>query len=203
MRKKEPAVCLRDFRAAIDGIRAYLREITGGGLTIDTVIRSYQYALLFADREFESFILEICISKINRKPKQFYSSVGVEFAKHLTAEQCEFLLIGEGYLNLRGHQDLVKVVSKVAGQNSTMATAVKGSERKQLIEVLLGLRNYIAHDSTPSHRAALRAMKLWDPARQRLGSAGYWLKARHAGQCRIDRIFRELDSLCEAIANAV
>jgi hypothetical protein len=157
---------------------------------------------LWTYRAFEQFTLEACIARINRDPAAFYEKVGVEFSRHISAAQCEFLLVGDRYFDFRGHSGLSDVIARVSGKDSPMHLAVKVPDHRRAFEILAALRNYVAHESSQSRRAALSAMREWEPNRTNLGFAGTWLKAAPGGQTRMERLLAGLDALCESVANA-
>lgn len=212
MKKKLPAVALADYRSEVDSVRTFLTETASGGHSSATVTRCYDHAALSVYRAFEQFVLEVCIARINRNPTAFYDAVGVDFGRHLTAAQCEFLLVGDRYFDFRGHSGLVEVVKKASGPGSppnapgtgsAMVDAVKAAAHRRAFEILAALRNYVAHESSQSWKAALKAMQEWEPNRKNLGKAGSWLKATVNGQTRLERLLAETDTLCESLANAV
>ena len=199
MKKKSPVVCLTDYRVAIDDVREFLAEAVNRNLSGGSLTRCYDYALLAVYRAFEQFVLEICIARINRDPAAFYDTVGVEFGQHITADQCEFLLVGDGYFDFRGHGGLVDVVRKAAGKDTEMHAVTKVAVHRQAFEILSGLRNYVAHESSQSWRAARKSMQYWEPNRKNLGSAGSWLKALQGGQTRMERLVIAIDGFCDAL----
>lgn len=201
MKKKSAEVCLVDYRAAIDDLRDFLAQAGARGLSKGALTRCYDYAVFSAYREFEQFVLAICIARINNDPTAFYKAVGVEFGRHITAAQSEYLLVGDGYFDFRGHGGLVEVLRRASG-DSPMVAAAKLPQNRIAFEILVGLRNYVAHGSTQSWQAALKAMQNWEPDRKNLGSAGSWLKAAPGGQTRMERLLAGLDGLCEGLRNA-
>lgn len=212
MKKKLPTAALRDYRAEIETIRTFISEVAGGGHSEATLTRAYDHGLLVTYRAFEQFVLEISVARINRDPTAFYEAVGVEFGKHMTAAQCEFLLLGDRYFDFRGHSGLIDVLKKVSGSGSSlnppragsaMVDSAKLQDNKQAFEILATLRNYVAHESTQSRRAALKAMQQWEADRKNLGKAGSWLKAKTGQRTRLERLLAQIDALCESLANAV
>lgn len=202
MRKKSPAKSLADYRASIDDIRAFINEGHAKALDNDSLARCYDHAVLTAYRTFEEFVLDICIAHINRDPSPFYRAVGVSFGPHVTANQCEFLLVGDRYFDFRGHSGLVDIVRRASGETSAMVAATKVAASREAFEILAALRNYVAHQSSQSWRSALAAMKKWEPTRRNLGRAGVWLRTAIGGQTRLERLLVDLDQLCESLANA-
>lgn len=212
MKKKLPAVALADYRSEVDTVRTFLTETASGGHSTATMTRCYDHAALSVYRAFEQFVLEVCIARINRDPTTFYAAVGVEFGRHLTAAQCEFLLVGDRYFDFRGHSGLVEVLKTASGSGSptnapgtgsAMVDAVKDANNRKAFEILAALRNYVAHESSQSRKAALKAMQEWEPNRKNLGKAGSWLKATVIGQTRLERLLAQIDALCQSLANAI
>lgn len=202
MRKKNPTVCLAEYRSEIEELKEFLAEAKTANISDASITRCYDYVLLGAYRAFEQFILQLCITRINRDPAAFYDSVGVGFGQHITADQCEFLLVGDGYFDFRGHGGLVNVVRRAAGKDTPMHALTKNSDHRKTFEILASLRNYVAHQSTQSRRAALKAMQHWEPDRKSLGKAGSWLKALVGGQTRMERLLLAADLFCDQLREA-
>lgn len=202
MKKKSPETSLARYREAVEEIRGFIANVTAQNISGDGAAHWYDHAVISAYREFEKFILDISIARINRDPKAFYSAIGVEFGQHIGADQCAFLLVGDGYFDFKGHSGLVDVLSKAAGKPSPMVDAAKVPESRKAFEILTGLRNFVAHGSDQSVDKALAAMRNWEPARKNLGRAGVWLRTVVGGQTRFERLLNQIDTLCASLANA-
>ena len=83
-----------------------------------------------------------------------------------------------------------------------MVDGAKQPDNRQAFEILATLRNYVAHESTQSRRAALKAMQEWETERKNLGKAGSWLKARVGQRTRFERLLAQIDILCASLANS-
>jgi hypothetical protein len=203
MRKKSPTRSLKDIKGEIVAIRNFVQEAKDRGMSDDAQASCYDFAVVWAYREFERFILDILVAQINRDPNRFYKAIGVTFDKHPTVDQCKYLLMGDRYFDFRGHGGLVQVIRKAAGIGSLLEIAAKNKEGRVSFEILVGLRNYVAHQSDQSWQAALMAMRHWEPDRQNLGSAGYWLSVTTNGRSRLERLFTDVEKFCEDMTKAV
>ena len=203
MRKKSPQVALARYRQTVDDVRAFVAAVAAGGATNTVTARCYAHAVIWTYRALEEFVLAILVAQINRNPAHLYASVGVNFGKNPTAAQCEYLLVGDRYFDFRGHSGLVDFVKKVSPASSALETAVKDADSRKAFEILVALRNYVAHESDQSKASALKAMQHWEPNRQNLGSAGQWLRVQVGGQTRLERLLTKLDDLGNAMRQAV
>ncbi|MGC2780587.1 MAG: hypothetical protein WA418_33620 [Bradyrhizobium sp.] len=203
MRKKSPTKSLKHIKDEIVAIRNFVQEAKDKAMSDVAQDSCYEFAIIWAYKEFEQFILNILVAQINRDPSRFYKAIGVIFDKHPTVDQCKYLLTGDRYFDFRGHGGLVQLIRKAAGVGSLLEIAAKDKEGRVAFEILVGLRNYVAHESDQSRQAALTAMRHWEPDRQNLGSAGYWLSVAIRGQTRLERLFANVEELCEEMTKAV
>ena len=203
MRKKSPQVALERFRHVVGEVRDFIAAVAADGANGQIKARCYDHAVIWTYRAFEEFVLDILVAQINKDPSHLYDNVGVRFGANPTVAQCEYLLVGDRYFDFRGHSGLVVFVKKVSPANSALETAVKDAERRKAFEILVGLRNYVSHESDQSKVAALRAMRHWEPNRKNLGSAGQWLRVQKQGQTRLERLFSKLDELAESMKEAL
>jgi hypothetical protein len=111
--------------------------------------------------------------------------------------------VGDRYFDFRGHGGLVDIVRKAAGPAGQLVTVVRTPRHRQSFEILLGLRNYSAHRSDQSKEAALKAMRLWEPNRNNLGNAGFWLGRVVGGRTRMERLLTDLEAFAADMKNAV
>jgi hypothetical protein len=116
-------------------------------------------------------MLSAIVGAINNDSTTISKSTGVEFPKHLTDEVCEYLVLGGGYFCFKGRDGLIKNLKKYVPGDHYLVTIVKKPKYEDSLEQLTALRNYAAHESNQSKRAALTAI-----GQERVGSAGSWLK---------------------------
>lgn len=199
MRKKSAQVSLIGLQNQLAEIRTFLADAEASGMPVRSLWRCYDQAVIWCYRAFEEFVLDILVGQINRNPSNLYTSVGVSFGKNPTAAQCEYLLVGDRYFDFRGHSGLVDVVKKASGSGSALETAVKVANHRQCFEILTGLRNYAAHQSDQSKKAALKGMRYWEPNRTKLGSGGNWLRV----QQRLERVLTGIDALAQDMRAAL
>lgn len=142
-------------------------------LTAQQISWCYDYAIIRLYREFEQMMLSAIVGAINNDTQTIASTTGVEFPKHLTDEVCEYLVLGGTYFDFKGRAGLIKILRKFVPDSHYLLTVVRKARYKQSLERLSTLRNYAAHESLQSKRAALAAI-----GQQKVGSAGSWLKVQ-------------------------
>lgn len=133
----------------------------------------YDYAIIRLYREFERMMLSAIVGAINNDSTTISNITRVQFPKHLTDEVCEYLVLGGGYFDFKGRDGLIRNLKKYVPGNHYLVTIIKKRDYKQALERLTALRNFAAHESNQSKRAALTAI-----GQQRVGSAGSWLKVQ-------------------------
>jgi hypothetical protein len=203
MKKKSAAVALNTLRTHLAAIRQFLADAEDSGMPSASISRCYDHGVISLYRAFEGFVLDIAVVQINRNPDHLYQAVGVKFGKNPTADQCEYLLVGDRYFDFHGYGGLVGIVKKASGTGSQLEIAVKKQGNRQCLEILLSLRNYAAHRSDQSKKAALKGMRYWEPNRNNLGRAGTWLRIRIKGQSRMERLLTNLEALAQDMRVAV
>ena len=158
----------------------------------------YDAAIIKLYTSFEHLMLEILKGVINRDTGALTAAAGITFPKHLTAEVCEFVITGGGYFDFRGRDGLIDKIGKSVGKQHYLCDIVKKDCYRRSLDRLCSLRNYAAHESASSKRAALKSIQ-----QKRIGSAGSWLKR----QGRLEEIARDLrvlaDEIREEFANQV
>ena len=200
MRKKSSAVSLADFRTEVACTLKMINEFQQLNASPNALTEAYDHALVLLYNAFEDFVLSICIGCVNRDPAPLYESAGVNFGKHLTAEQAAYLITGGEYFAMGAFDGLVKKISRIAGKKSQLIPACK--THKNAIAILIALRNYAAHGSYHARGKALAAMQTWEKDRKNLGRAGSWLKVSMEGKSRLDRLISELDAFAVAFSHA-
>ena len=105
----------------------------------------------------------------------------MRFPKHLTDEVCEFLITGTGYFDFKGRSGLIKTLKSFVPETHYLVATIRKPVYKEALERLTSLRNFAAHESQVSKRAALEAI-----GGTNLSSSGAWLKRqkRFAGIAR-------------------
>ena len=112
------------------------------------------------------------------------------FQSNLTDEVCEYIIIGSSYFNFRGRDGLIGEVRKYVPQNHYLTVVIRDGKYKTSLDLLSALRNYAAHSSMASKKAALKAT-----GQARMGSAGSWLKR----QDRFPKLANDLLNLSKEI----
>ncbi len=190
-RKKSVKHCAQAFRAAADEITEFLTTVSNGQ-TDQNVTWLYNYGIIRLYREFESMVLAALVGAINNDTATVSGRTGIDFPKHLTDEVCEFLITGSGYFDFKGRPGLIRILKNFVPEDHYLVTAIKRPTYTDALEKLSALRNFAAHQSGPSKRAALKAI-----GGERIESSGAWLK--RGG--RFDAIAARLKALATEIEN--
>ena len=188
-RKKSVKLSANDFRSEVDEIIAFLTAVTPGQ-TDGHVTWLHNYAIIRLYKEFEGLMLDALVGAVNNDTSTLAATTDVEFPKHLTDEVCEFLITGTGYFDFKGRSGLIKTLKSFVPDSHYLVTAVKKTAYRNALERLTTLRNFAAHESTTSKRAALEAI-----GAERLSSSGAWLKR----QGRFNAIANQLKALATEI----
>jgi cupin superfamily acireductone dioxygenase involved in methionine salvage len=188
-RKKSVKKSATDFKSAADNITGFLSTVSSGQ-SDSHITWLHNYAIIRLYREFESLTLDCLIGAINNDTSTVSAKTGIQFPKHLTDEVCEYLVIGSGYFDFKGREGLIKTLKQFVPDDHYVITAVKKSKYKDPLEQLSALRNFAAHESGKSKRAALTAINA-----KNLSASGAWLKR----QCRMRTIVTKLKELADEI----
>src|SRR5262249_52715414 len=143
----------------------------------------HNYGIIRLYREFEALMLAALVGAINNDTSTVSATTSVNFPKHLTDEVCEFLITGSGYFDFKGRPGLIKILKDFVPEDHYLVTAVKKKTYTDALEKLSTLRNFAAHGSGPSKRAALKAI-----GGKRIESSGAWLKTGGRFQSIVDRL---------------
>jgi hypothetical protein len=188
-RKKSVRLAARKFNETADSISAFLTKVAVGQ-SDEHVSWLYNYAAIRLYREFEQLMLSALVGAINNDTSTLEGTTGVSFPKHLTDEVCEFLITGTGYFDFRGRSGLIKTLKRFVPDDHYLVTFVKKTAYTKALDQLSTLRNFAAHESLPSKRAALEAIEA-----ERISSSGAWLKKKK----RFDRLAANLKALSSEI----
>lgn len=182
----------KEFISEADLIVEYLEGICNTSLSDEHISWCYDYAIIRLYREFEGLVLWALVGSINNDTSTIAAESGFEFPKHLTDEVCFYLVTGTGYFDFKGRSGLISTLKKYLPDNHYLITTTKTNKFKDHIDMLCALRNYAAHESPQSKRAALAAV-----GQHRMGSAGSWLKR----QDRFSRLAEKLKELAQKIGD--
>lgn len=171
-RKKSVKRSANDFKVGVDEILTFLTAVAPGQ-TDAHVTWLHNYAIIRLYKEFEGLMLDALVGAVNNDTSTLADTTDVVFPKHLTDEVCEFLITGMGYFDFKGRSGLIKTLKSFVPQTHYLVIAVKKATHKSTLEQLTTLRNFAAHESTASKRAALEAI-----GAKRLSSSGAWLKVQ-------------------------
>jgi hypothetical protein len=191
-RKKSVKHSAQDFFIAADEIVTFLTNASNGQ-SKQNISWLHNYAIIRLYREFESLMLDALVGAINNDTATISAKTGVDFPKHITDEVCEFLITGGGYFDFRGRDGLIKTLKNFVPDAHYLVVAVRRPAYREALERLSALRNFAAHESDQSKRAALKAID-----GQRIESSGAWLKCEE----RFQNIADILKDLATEIENA-
>lgn len=138
-------------------------------------------------------MLDTLVGAINNDTATVSAQKGITFPKHLSDEVCEYIITGGGYFDFKGRDGLIKLLKKFVPDTHFLPSIVKKAAYKSDLEQLSTLRNFAAHDSAQSRRAAKEAT-----GQERLRSAGAWLKR----QGRFTKLVESLKKLADEIEAA-
>ncbi|MHB1022259.1 MAG: hypothetical protein ACYC46_08630 [Acidobacteriaceae bacterium] len=188
-RKKSVKLAARNFLTASNSIAGFTSQ-TAPPLSDQYQSWIYDYSVIRLYREFERLMLSALTGAINNDTTTLANRIGISFPKHLTYEVCEFLITGNGYFDFKGRDGLIKTVKEFVPEDHYLVTVVKKQAYKKALNRLSALRNFAAHESGPSKRAALVALEC-----KNLSSSGSWLKK----QKRFQELVASLQELAKEI----
>lgn len=195
-RKKSGKRAAQTFRETTDRILKFLEEVAGAQLTDQAVTWAVEAAIIKTAVAFERLMLECLVAAVNKDTHSTIGqTTGIKFPKHLTDEVCEYLVTGGGYFDFRGRDGLIKQIRRFVPEDHYLVTAVKTDKYKDPLNLLIALRNFAAHESHASKKAALKAT-----GQQGIGTAGSWAKVK--GGTRLKTLIGDLQNLATEIGNA-
>jgi hypothetical protein len=203
-RKKSARDASDRFLTATQEVRSFLDEIAKAKLSDLAQSRAHDQAIMATSVAFEHLMLHCLVAAVNNDTATISQKSGVNFPKHLTDEVCEYLVTGGGYFDFRGREGLTKTVRRFVPESHWLLEIVKDARYRFDLELLIGLRNYVAHDSKQGKAAATKAMKGFELRRQaqpadlvgmRIPTAGAWVKRSR----RMMRLLDGLDQLAKEI----
>lgn len=172
-RKKSIKYSTTAFNREVDKIINFLATATAGR-TDEHITWMYNYAIIRLYKEFESLMLDVLVGAVNNDTSTLSATTDVVFPKHLTDEVCEFLITGTGYFDFKGRSGLIRTLKSFVPDAHYLVTTVKKTAYTSTLDKLSALRNFAAHESEVSKRAALEAI-----GAKRLSSSGAWLKKQN------------------------
>ncbi len=180
-KKKSVKACAQQFRKDAEEFLEFCAEAKG--LSDRNKSLAYELAIIKLYAAFERMILEALTGAINNDTSVLGATTRVDFPKHLRDEVCEYIITGGRYFDFRGRSGLIREIKKYVPPNHYLLEAVKDSAYQLPLDQLCALRNYAAHESSISKKAALEAV-----GQQRMGSAGSWLKVQNRLQSLVNQL---------------
>lgn len=191
-KKKSVKKAAQTFVTQADELNRFCDHAVAAGLSEREVTLVYEVALVKLEAAFEHMILHALVGAVNNNTALLSTATGTQFPKHLTDEVCEYIVTGGNYFNFRGRDGLIQVLKRLLEDEHYLVKAIKDEAYRSALERLFALRNFAAHESAQSKRAALKAI-----GQQRAGSAGAWLKRQN----RYRDISDQLKKLAKVIEN--
>lgn len=193
-RKTSGKAVAASFLKSLDRLDEYVDEVEASGLGDQAKTWAYEAALIKLYVAFEKLMLRGLVACINNRTEATISTkTGIKFPKHLSDPVCEYLIIGDGYFDFRGYSGLIRVLKTYLPDSHWLIATVKDSLGHEVVDRLVALRNYAAHESEKSKATVKQAVGNSKMA----SSAGAWLK-REKGR-RIKRMTADLRELGVAI----
>lgn len=194
-RKTSGKTVVQVFGEKLDRLDEYIDEIERSGLGDQAKTWAYEAALLKLYVAFEKLMLRYLVTCINNDSATTISArTGIPFPKHLPDPVCEYLIIGDGYFNFRGFDGLIDVLGRYLPKKPDhwLIKTVKDAKVKDVVDQLVALRNYAAHESEKSKASAKKAAK-----QSHMTTAGSWLKVSKGR--RFKRMTTDLRALAAAL----
>ena len=191
-RKKSIKKAAETFRESADDIATFIADVSAGQSAAH-ITQIHDHAIIMLYREFESLMLDCLVGAINNDSSTVSSTTGIQFPKHMTDKVCEYLITGTGYFDFKGRDGLIKTLKKFVPDTHYVITTVKQPKYKDTLERLSALRNYAAHESSVSKKAAATAV-----GAAKMRASGAWLKV----DGRITAIIAKLKELANEIEAA-
>lgn len=141
----------------------------------------YEHAIIRLYREFEQMLLECLVAGLNHDNTHLSQTNNLSLPKHLTDELCEYLIKGNRYFDFKGRKDIQKKCKRFLGDSHFLTDIFSETIHDRSLRKLIALRNFAAHDSSQSKKAALGACGL-----TRMGSSGSYLKKQNRLKLIID-----------------
>ncbi len=189
-RKKSVRLAASLFIAEMERIGKFVDSASFSTSADEFTSWIYECAVIKANVSFERLILSALVGAINNDTSVLGSVLGIELPRHLTDEVCRYLIVGNRYFDFRGRDGLISRLREYLPEDHYLVRACKSREHKRSLELLFTLRNLSAHESSVAKKAALKATE-----RQRIASAGSWLKT----QGRLEAILDDLVKLAREI----
>lgn len=169
-RKKSIKKASSDFSSEVDKIERFLTAVEMRQQN-EHITWLYNYAIIRLYKEFEGLMLDVLVAAINNDTTALEEATDVKFPKHLAEEVCEFIITGTGFFDFKGRSGLIKTLKSFVPEDHYLVVTIKKPCYKKPLEQLTTLRNYAAHESQSSKRAALEAV-----GQTKIASSGAWLK---------------------------
>lgn len=169
-RKREIKKAAKRFIASVDALLIYTDAVSQGQTDAHKSL-IFDGAVIKLYRLFEELMLDVLVGAVNQDTSTLSTTIGIPLPKHLSDEVCNYLLFGKRYFDFKGRSGLIQVIGDAVPDSHYFKKIVERPLYTQALNVLSALRNFAAHESDKSRKAALTATK-----QKRIGSAGAWLR---------------------------
>ncbi len=154
MRKKSIRKAVEEFQVKANSIDEFCTRVSGA-LGEHDVSWCYEYAVIRLYRDFEDLMLNCLVALINNDTETLSKRTNIDFPRHLSVNVCEYLIVGNGFFDFKGRDGLISTLGKYLPKDHWLVDTVKDRRFRPALDRLAALRNYAAHDSSVSKKAAM------------------------------------------------
>ncbi len=158
------------FVGRTDELIQYVDDVLATGLAAQETTWAVEGALVKLAAGFEQLMLRCLVGAVNNDTSGLSAVTGVAFPAHMTDEVCEYMVTGGKYFDFRGRDGLIKTLRQYLPATHYLVIDVSDAARRRSLDRLIALRNFAAHESRQSKRAARASTET------NMSSAGAWLK---------------------------
>ncbi|WP_129782897.1 hypothetical protein [Promicromonospora panici] len=173
MRKIDLERDLNVFEGEIERIEEYARELQGSESSDQAITWGHELAIIKCAVVLEKLTLRLIVAAINLDSRHLSDKLDVKFPKHISVEVALYLVTGGRYFDYKGGFGGLKgKIQDYVGKKHWLYESLASLDHK-VMDQLIYLRNWAAHESPQSKVAALKALD-----RKAGGSAGAHLKSQ-------------------------
>ena len=144
-----------DFEETLDWYRDFIARIVGA----QRVIR-YKYEktelvealVLRIAALWETLVLEDLVDSLNRDPSKYAAETGLRLRRHLSRDECEAIIVGDGYRDFRSVDSAIDFAKKHLADAHNPFKLVPKHTIRPINEFCGTVRNYLSHYSSFARR---------------------------------------------------
>jgi hypothetical protein len=189
--KKSGELAARQFQARATALEKHCDDVLASNLSDQDMTWAVEGALIKLAASFDRLMFDALVAAINNNTQHLSAITGTDFPKHLTDEVCEYIVTGGKYFDYRGRSGLIQTLKQFLPATHYLVSDVKKDKYRASIDRLIALRNFAAHESPQSKKAAKDAIAT------NIRSSGAWLKR----QDRFRKLSTDLRNLAKEIEN--